>query len=74
MSTDDPPIYLTYPNVPSIGHVRKDPTHTPNFGVKLKERMDEVGVECHLVHGGSATVSFPTPEDFLIHVLLQGRE
>jgi hypothetical protein len=74
VSADDPPIYLTYRDAPSIGNVQRDPTHTPNFVVKLNERMDEVGVECHLVHDGSSDMSFPTTEDFLIQVLFQGRE
>ncbi len=27
----------------------KDPTHSANFGVMLKEKLDSLGVECDLV-------------------------
>ena len=50
-SADDPPIYMDYPNqkepvVP--GTNQKDPTHSAIQGLKMAERLTEVGVEVHL--------------------------
>ena len=33
VSSDDPPVFLTYSTPPAIGETKKDPTHTSNFGV-----------------------------------------
>ncbi len=49
VSADDPPVYLIYGAPPALGQEQKDPTHTANFGVKLQERLREVGVACELV-------------------------
>lgn len=48
VTSDDPPIYLTYWTPPSLGEEERDPTHTANFGVKLKERCEAVGVGAFL--------------------------
>jgi acetyl esterase/lipase len=40
VTADDPPIYLQYGAPPALGQEQKDPTHSANFGVKLKERLD----------------------------------
>ncbi len=50
-SAGDPPIYLDYPNqkepvVP--GTNQTDPTHSAILGLKMAERLTEVGVEVHL--------------------------
>lgn len=50
-SADDPPIYLDYPNqkepvVP--GTNQTDPTHSAILGLKMAERLKEVGVEVHV--------------------------
>ena len=37
---------------PALGQDQKDPTHTSNFGVKLEERLRQVGVPCELVYPG----------------------
>lgn len=50
---DDPPAYLFYSAPPAMGKDQKDPTHTANFGVGLRQRMREVGVECILNHPGT---------------------
>lgn len=52
-SRDDPPIYLRYGSAPALGQEQKDPTHTANFGVKLQERLQALGVPCELVYPGS---------------------
>lgn len=68
-SKDDPPVALYFNAAPAIGKPQKDPTHTANFGVKLKERCDELGIGCELVHPGAPDVRHPTPTDFLIATL-----
>jgi acetyl esterase/lipase len=50
-SAGDPPIYMDYPNqkepvVP--GTNQTDPTHSAILGLKMAERLTEVGVEVHL--------------------------
>jgi len=62
----DPPIALFYSAPPAIGQEQKDPTHTANFGLKLQEKLDEVGVECHLIYQGAPDVKYKTAIEFLI--------
>jgi acetyl esterase/lipase len=69
VSADDPPIYLFYGSPPNLGQPEKDPTHTANFGVKLAERLQEVGVGCELVYPGAPGVKHATVPDYLIDVL-----
>jgi acetyl esterase/lipase len=66
VSKDDPPIYLHYAAPPELGQPQKDPTHTANYGVKLQEKLAEVGVECELVYPGAPDVKHAQPIDFLI--------
>lgn len=66
VSRDDPPIYLNYSAAPALGQDQKDPTHTANFGVKLQERLGEVGVECELVYPGAPDVRHAQVQDYLI--------
>jgi acetyl esterase len=52
LTKDDPPVYAFY-NEPR--ELPKDPTpgagiHHINFGVRLKERMDKLGIECVVRH------------------------
>lgn len=69
VSADDPPIYLLYPTPPALGQEQKDPTHTANFGVKLQERLKEVGVPCELVYPGAPEVRHQRIADYLIERL-----
>ena len=66
---DDPPIYLFYPAPPALGQPAKDPTHTANFGVKLEERLRELGVPCELVYPGAPGVTHRNIPDYLIERL-----
>jgi hypothetical protein len=72
VSADDPPVYLIYSSPPAIGQPQKDPTHTANFGLKLREHCGDLGVECQLVYPGSEDVKHESPTDFLIDSLLRG--
>lgn len=66
VSSDDPSVYTLFNNPPAIGKVQKDPTHTANFGVKLKERCGAVGIGCEVVYPGAANIKHKTPTDYLI--------
>lgn len=58
VTSDDPPIYLDYPNQktpPVVGQKEADPTHSAMYGVKLAEKLSGAGVE--------AIVSYPTHKD-----------
>ena len=48
-TADDSPVYLYYSAPPALGQEQKDPTHTSNYGVKLQEKLQAVGVPCELV-------------------------
>lgn len=66
VSADDPAVYLIYATPPALGQEEKDPTHTANFGVKLQERLQGVGVASELVYPGAPSVKHPQMHDFLI--------
>jgi acetyl esterase/lipase len=72
VTADDPPIYLQYGAPPALGQEQKDPTHSANFGVKLKERLDAAGVPCELVYPGAADVRHATVTDYLLAKLRGG--
>jgi acetyl esterase/lipase len=66
VTSDDPPIYLTYSVAPALGQDQKDPTHTSNFGVKLQEHCKANGVPCELFYPGAPDVKHATVQDYLI--------
>jgi acetyl esterase/lipase len=66
VTADDPPIYMSFSAPPAMGQEQKDPTHTANFGVKLKEKLDSVGVPCELVYPGAPEVKHAQAQDYLI--------
>ena len=70
VSSDDPPVYLSYSSPPAIGKDQKDPTHTSNFGVKLQEHCDANGVACELAYPGAPDVTHSSTTDFVIEMLL----
>ncbi|HEX3134224.1 MAG TPA: alpha/beta hydrolase [Planctomycetota bacterium] len=69
ISTDDPPIYLSYPTPPALGKAEKDPTHTANFGLKLQEKLRTLQVPCELVYPGAPEVKHKQITDYLIERL-----
>jgi hypothetical protein len=73
VSADDPPIYLQYGAPPALGKEQKDPTHSANFGVKLKERLDQAGVACELVYPGAPDVKHATVAEYMLNVLAPGQ-
>lgn len=66
VSKDDPPVYLRYGDTPALGQPQKDPTHTANYGVKLQEHCQALGVVCELNYPGAAKVQHPSIAAFLI--------
>jgi acetyl esterase/lipase len=69
VTSDDPPIYLSYSAPPALGQEQKDPTHTSNFGVKLQERCKAAGVACELFYPGAPDVKHATVQEYLIEKL-----
>jgi arylsulfatase A-like enzyme/acetyl esterase/lipase len=69
VTPDDPPVYLFYSSPPALGQEEKDPTHTANFGVKLGERLDAVGVPCELVYPGAPDVKHASLAEAIIGFL-----
>jgi acetyl esterase/lipase len=66
---DDPPVYLEYPRqdkLPVSGDPQTDPTHSAIYGVKLAERLKELGVEAVLTFPGSEAPRHATMPAFLI--------
>ncbi len=79
ISEDDPPIHMQYGMSPD-DPVPTDPqqargwkVHHVIFGVKLKEKMDELGVEANLKYPGANT-PYASREAFLIAKLTEGSE
>ncbi len=69
VSSDDPPVYLIYSSAPALGQEQKDPTHTANYGVKLQERCQSVGIGCELVYPEAPGVKHPSVDAYLIDSL-----
>ncbi|MEZ6134876.1 MAG: alpha/beta hydrolase [Pirellulaceae bacterium] len=71
VSKGDPPIFLVYSSMPALGKHAKDPTHTANFGVKLQEHCESIGVACELSYPGATNVTHQNPTEYLIATLKQ---
>jgi hypothetical protein len=69
VTKDDPAVYLIYGTPPALGRDEKDPTHTANFGVKLREHCRSLGVECELMYPGAPSAPHATAQDYLIATL-----
>lgn len=66
VSSDDPPVYLSFSAPPALGQEQKDPTHTANFGVKLQEHCKANGVTAELFYPGVTDVKAKTTNEYLI--------
>ncbi len=69
VGSDDTPVYLYYNRPPALGQDQKDPTHSANFGVKLREHCENAGVECELVYPGAPGVKHKSTTEYLIAAL-----
>jgi acetyl esterase/lipase len=66
VSSDDPPVYLSFSAPPALGQEQKDPTHTANFGVKLQEHCKANGVMAELWYPGVTDVKAKSTNEYLI--------
>ena len=48
-----PPVFMFYSSTPAIGQFQKEGAHSANFGLKLQEKCQSLGVECELVFPGA---------------------
>jgi acetyl esterase/lipase len=73
LTPDDPPFFASYSQADTPVDENTPPAtwvHHPRFGIKLKEQMDRLKVECHLRYqGGPADLQYPGPIEFLIDKL-----
>ncbi|MBA3937103.1 MAG: alpha/beta hydrolase [Planctomycetes bacterium] len=53
VTRDAPPVYMFYYSVPAIGQIQQDSVHSANFGAKLQEKCQLLGVACELVYPGA---------------------
>jgi acetyl esterase/lipase len=69
-SSDDPPVFLGYGGAPqAAGTPQLNSVHGAIFGVKLKEKMDSLGVECQIVYPVSPDDPASPLSQFLIQKL-----
>lgn len=68
VTKDDPPIGLYYRGVKGakVGEIHPDPTHSPILGIKLAEKLKEVGVEYVYHSTTEPNKEFPSTTAFLI--------
>ena len=69
VTKDDPPIYLEYPNpknTPKVGEKQADPTHSVVMGIKLGEKLKEVGVEVILVYPEQPNEKYKNSHAYLL--------
>jgi acetyl esterase/lipase len=70
-SKDDPPVAIFYGTPPAMGKNQKDPTHSANFGIGLRQRCEELGIGCEVIYPDKATANRGTPTEHLIRMLSQ---
>jgi acetyl esterase/lipase len=76
LSADDPPVYALYneargplpPNAPAGAGI-----HHINFGLKLKEQMDKLGIECTIRHQDEHPSPSEVSDFFVKHLLGRGK-
>jgi acetyl esterase/lipase len=73
-SEDDPPLFMRYGGDMTLPAKNADHgIHHPVFGVKMKEKANILGMECHLQIGDGTVSKSPThdsAESFLLSILL----
>ncbi len=75
LTGDDPPIMLTYTHSMTLPSKNANHgIHHPVHGMKLKEKSDELGHECHvIVQDGPRYSDYANTQDFLIDKLLNSK-
>lgn len=74
LTADDPPVYQSFGANKKVTET-SDPgvwVHHPVMGIKLKEAMDKIGVECHVdFPGGPEHKPYKNAAEFLIKKLIE---
>ncbi len=65
LTSDDPPVWMAY-GIPKEPLTLTSAIHNRNFGLRLKEQMDRLGIECVLVVGKVKRGEEGTPFPFLL--------
>ncbi len=79
ITSDDPPIFMSYgmkpddPTPTNPKRVQGWKVHHVIFGIKLKEKMDQLGIEANLKYPGAQT-KYESASSFLIAKLKHGNE
>ena len=76
LTEDDPPIYLLYGDEAVPVSETTSPgvwVHHPMMGIRLKEAMDPIGVECHVEYPGEAPDTVYGSQIGFLIAQLQGR-
>ncbi len=70
---DSPPIGLFYggDKDAKVGDSPKDPTHSPILGIKMEEKLKELGVDVVLVYPGRLNEKYKNSTEYLIDHLLK---
>ena len=73
LTADAPPIFASYSQADTTIDSDTPPgtwVHHPRFGIKLKEQMDRLHIECHLKYpGGPSDQQYQSPIQFMIDKL-----
>ena len=73
LTRDDPPCYQTYGSADTLVTKKTKPNewvHHPRLGIKLKEAMDKLDIECHVQYkGGRPIPAYRGMNDFLVKKL-----
>ena len=56
VTRDAPPVFMFYSTPPAMGQFQKETAHSANFGVKLLEKCQSLGVACELVYPGAPSI------------------
>ena len=69
-SPDDPPICLAFSEAPQpFNEPQLNSVHGASFGINLKKKFDQMGVECHVIYQQSADSSYSKQVGFMIEKL-----
>lgn len=72
VTKDDPGVAIFYENIPDMGKPQKDPTHSANHGIGLKEHCKSLHVPCEVIHPGIKNPAYTNATDYLIKKLKSG--
>jgi acetyl esterase/lipase len=73
VTKDDPPVYLDYRNQKTPlkeGGREPDPTHSAMYGIKLAEKMNDLGLEVVVSYPGHEDNKYGSPRDFMVEKLM----